>query len=172
MARRATILTVTLAVTAVLLAALGWGLLSASSMSAFQVVGKASPDVRIQGFDGAAYDLAAMRGMPVVLNFWASWCVPCREEAPVLNSAAVEFDNRIRFLGADIQDSDAAGRQYVKDLSVPYPAGPLVRGSYRDFGVTKPPETLFIDRNGTVVAKFIGPLTEHLLHIYISQLKP
>ena len=154
-----------------LMAALWWGLTHAANNSPATLVGHQAPDLAIRTFDDTVFDLAQLHGTPVVLNFWASWCVPCRQEAPVLDAAARSNKGRIQFLGADFKDSDSAARVYEAQINDPYPVGPIIRGSYHDFGVTAPPETFFIDRQGRVISQFAGPLTDKVLAIYISQLQ-
>lgn len=156
-----------------ILAALGWGLVHASSRpDAKSVSGRVAPDLAIQAFDGPTVSVSGLRGTPIVLNFWASWCVPCRQEAPVLNAAARKYAGRVQFLGADIQDSDQAARQFQAEVQAPYPVGPIVHGSYKDYYVTAPPTTIFIDRSGTVVAVVLGQIDSHRLDVYISLLGP
>ena len=156
---------------AVLMAGLGWGLIHPANKAPATLVGKPAPELAIRTFDGRVYDLAQLRGTPVVLNFWASWCVACRQEAPVLAAAANRSAGRIQFLGADFQDSDQAAKAYEAEIKDPYPVGPIIRGSYRDFGVTAPPETFFIDRQGNVISQVAGPLSDKLMTVYISQLQ-
>lgn len=155
---------------AVLLASLGWGLMRATQKAGPTLVGSPAPSLSIQSLDGKRVRLADLRETPVVVNFWASWCTPCRQEAPVLNAAAVKYAGRVQFLGVDIQDSDAAARSYQAQVQSPYPVGPAVEGKYQDWGVTAPPETFFIDRSGVVNSRVIGPLSQHALEIYLSQL--
>lgn len=159
------------AVLGVTMAGLGWGLIHAANKAPATLVGKPAPELAIQTFEGKTYDLVQLQGTPIVLNFWASWCVACRQEAPVLDAGANHYAGRIQFLGADFQDTDSAAKAYEAEIKDTYPVGPIVRGSYHDFGVTAPPETFFIDRQGTVVSKFAGPLTDKLLAVYISQLE-
>ena len=153
---------------ALLLAALGWGVIHPASQGPKSVVGAQAPDITIQSLDGREFRLADLRGTPVVLNFWASWCVPCRLEAPVLAAAARANEGRVQFLGADIQDTDEAARAYEAEIQSPYPVGPITHGSYRDFGVTAPPETFFLDSQGVVVARFLGPLDAGLIDRYLQ----
>ena len=89
----------------------------------------------------------------------------------MLRAAANRYAGRIQFLGIDIQDSDQAALAFEAEFHDPYPVGPIIRGSYHDFGVTAPPETFFIDRRGIVISQFGGPLTDKLMGIYISQLQ-
>lgn len=153
----------------VLMAALGWGLVHATRQS-ISIVGAQVPDLTIQSFDGDRISLRQLVGTPMVVNFWASWCVPCRREAPILAAVARQSTGRAYFIGVDIQDTDAAARAYDAEIKSPYPVGPAVRGSYRDFGVTAPPETFFVDRTGTVVSRIIGPVDSRRMQIYMSQI--
>lgn len=159
------------AVLAVIMAGLGWGLVHPANKAPATLIGKPAPELAIRTFDGEVYDLAGLRGTPIVLNFWASWCVACRQEAPVLAAAAKSHAGRIQFLGADFQDTDSAAQAYEAEIKDPYPVGPIIRGSYHDFGVTAPPETFFIDRQGIVISQFAGPLSDKVMAIYISQLQ-
>jgi cytochrome c biogenesis protein CcmG/thiol:disulfide interchange protein DsbE len=151
---------------------LGWGLAHAFQAAPKTLVGQAAPDLALRALDGRQVALADLRGTPVVLNFWASWCVPCRQEAPALNAAARKYVRRVQFLGADIQDTDKAARAFQAQFQVPYPVGPIIRGSRFDYGVTGPPETFFIDRGGVVISKVLGPMDTHSLAVYLSQLRP
>jgi len=163
--------TVGVAMLAALMAGLGWGLTHPANKAPATLVGNPAPELAIRTFDGRDYDLAQLRGTPLVLNFWASWCVACRQEAPVLAAAAKRYAGRIQFLGADFQDTDSAAQAYEAEIKDPYPVGPIIRGSYHDFRVTAPPETFFIDRQGNVVSQFAGPFSDKLIAIYISQLQ-
>ena len=155
-----------------LLGALGWGLVNASNKLPPNLLGQAAPAMTVAALDGRHLELSAFHGTPLVVNFWASWCVPCRQEAPVLNAAAREYEGRVQFVGVDIQDTDSAARAYQAELMSPYPVGPAIKGSYRDWGVTAPPETFFIDRQGVVVSKILGPVDRQRLEVYVSMLGP
>lgn len=150
-------------------AALWWGLVHAAQQPA-SLIGQQVPGLTIQSLDGEVISLRALRGTPLVVNFWASWCVPCRQEAPVLAAAANSNAGHIQFVGVDIQDTDSAARAYEAEIKSPYPVGPAIRGSYSDFGVTKPPETFFVDRSGIVQGRIIGPVDSHRMEIYLSQI--
>ena len=153
-----------------LLASLAWGLLHASQQQPSSLIGSQVPDLTIQSLDGNLVSLRALKGMPLVINFWASWCVPCRQEAPVLASAAQRMAGKAQFVGVDIQDTDSAARAYEADVKSPYPVGPVIRGSYRDFGVTAPPVTFFVDRHGIVQSRIIGPVDSHRMDIYLVEI--
>lgn len=157
---------------ALFLTALGWGLAHPVRAPAASLAGKSAPALTISSIDGRRVSIADFLGTPVVVNFWASWCVPCRQEAPVLNAAATKYAGRVQLVGVDIQDSDAAARAYQAEIQSPYPVGPAVAGSYLQWGVSALPETLFINRLGIVISRFIGPLSQQVLEVYLSQLAP
>ena len=109
-----------------------------------------------------AVSLASLRGKAVVLNFWASWCIPCKEEAPLLEQAW--RDHRAKglvVLGVDAQDFKGDARSFMKRFGITYPVVHDGKGSTLGrFGVTGFPETFFIDRTGNVVAVEVGPFDE------------
>ena len=153
------------------LAILAWGLTHpALRLASTNLIGKAAPELTIRGLSGGEYSLSQFRGRPVVLNFWASWCVPCRQEAPVLNDAALNNPD-VQFLGIDIQDSEVAAAAYQTQFRSPYPVGPIVSGNYLRFGVAAPPETYFIDGRGVLLARFIGPLDADTLKSFLAQVR-
>src|SRR2546422_11402975 len=80
-----------------LLGSLGWGLAHPANPSPRSPVGKSAPDLTIGALDRGELRLSTFRGTPLVVNFWASWCVPCRQEAPVLNAAARQYQVRSQF---------------------------------------------------------------------------
>ncbi|HXM59044.1 MAG TPA: TlpA disulfide reductase family protein [Candidatus Dormibacteraeota bacterium] len=152
----------------VLLAAMAWGLVHPASAPPDAVLGKAAPGVVVQGLDGRQASLADLRGQPVVLNFWASWCAPCRQEEGPLKAAAQRWAGRVAFLGVDFRDSPDAARATQERVQYPYPVGPAAPGVPAAFGVTAPPETFFLDARGTVVARFVGPLDSGLIDRYLQ----
>src|SRR5712692_3759168 len=151
---------------ATLFASLGWGLLHTAQKQPSSLVGSQVPDLTIRSLDGDLISLRALKGTPLVINFWASWCVPCRQEAPLLAAAANRMYGKARFVGVDIQDTDSAARAYEADVKSPYPVGPAIHGTYRDFGVTAPPETFFVDRHGTVQSRIVGPVDAQKIDVY------
>lgn len=118
------------------------------------------PEKARQSLKDGHIDLRELRGRPVVLNFWASWCNPCREEAPVFAAAARAHREEIVFLGIDIQDITQDAGRFLRALDVPYPS---IRDgsdrSYRAYGLTGVPETYYIDANGRIVGHSAGAVT-------------
>lgn len=111
-------------------------------------------------FADGRISLAELRGTPLVLNFWASWCKPCKEEAPYLAASARAHRADVAFLGLDIQDFTSDARRFLDRLGVPYPSvrdgSPDTYGAY---GLTGVPETYFIDEGGRVVAHAVGAVS-------------
>src|ERR1700694_2055214 len=123
-----------------LLAVLGWGLTHPAVGAAPAVAGRAAPALTVHIFDGGTASIAELRGRPVVLNFWASWCAPCRQEAPVLADAA-RRSTGVSFLGCAIPDAEDPARAFQQEVQAPYPTGLVIDGGYLRYGVTGPPET-------------------------------
>ncbi len=125
------------------------------------VVGAPAPLFDLQTLDGGRVALADLRGAPVVVNFWASWCPTCRDEAPLLAAAAVEYGGRgVRLIGIVYQDSPDAARDFMRQYGLTFPG--LIDPDGRtaiDYGVFGIPETFFIDAAGIVRSRQIGPLT-------------
>src|SRR5262249_55978935 len=153
---------------AVLVAALAWGLAHPANPPADAVLGQQAPDVVVQGLDGGQTSLSGLRGRPVVLNFWASWCAPCPHEEATLKDAAQRWSGRVAFLGVDFRDSPDAARAAQERVGYPYPVGPAASEVPAAYGVTAPPETFFIDSRGVVVARFVGPLDAALIARYLQ----
>ncbi len=117
------------------------------------------PDVTLPPLgEGSQVSLGALRGHPVVINFWASWCVPCREEAPQLESIWRTYRDRgLIVLGIDTQDLQAPGREFIGHYRISYLNVRDPDGSVsRLFGATGVPETFFVGADGRIRGKFPG----------------
>ena len=110
---------------------------------------------------GTPLGTAELRGKPAVVNFWATWCVPCYQEHGVLTRAARALEGRVRFVGVVYEDSEENVMGFVREQGSSYPSLLDDDGktaiAYGIFGV---PETFFLDAGGTVVSKFVGPLDD------------
>lgn len=125
------------------------------------IVGRAAPAFDLETLDGGRLTLAELRGSPVVLNFWASWCIPCREEAPLLTAAARDYEaDGLRVIGVVYQDSAESARDFMARYGQTYPGllDPDGRTAI-DYGVFGIPETFFIDRDGIVRSRQVGAVT-------------
>jgi cytochrome c biogenesis protein CcmG/thiol:disulfide interchange protein DsbE len=110
--------------------------------------------------DGEALAADDLKGKLIMMDFWASWCPPCRQEAPVLAKVYQEYRSRgVEFVGIAIWDDEGEARKYVQRYGITYPNGLDERGLIAiDYGVTGIPEKYFITPEGQVVRKFIGPM--------------
>jgi cytochrome c biogenesis protein CcmG/thiol:disulfide interchange protein DsbE len=148
---------------------------NAASVQSFPLIGHTAPDFTISVWNGAAGEklhLAALKGKPVVVNFWASTCIPCQDESQVLTAAAKRYvPQGVVFVGVDSEDATAEGVAFLKQYGITYPTGPDTTGSIAvAYGVTGVPETVFIDRNGIVTDKFGGALTAKLLDERVARI--
>lgn len=110
-------------------------------------------------------DLRELRGHPVALNFWASWCVPCRDEAPILRTAAERHRGQVVFLGVDVKDLTSDAREFARKYTLNYVS--LRDGSgaktWNNYGLTGVPETYFIDARGRIVSHIPGAVSARTL---------
>jgi cytochrome c biogenesis protein CcmG/thiol:disulfide interchange protein DsbE len=159
---------------------LGWGLLRRQAIGGIAIrtegeVGRVlpgpAPDFAIQRLDGGTFRLAEQRGQVVVMNYWASWCTPCREEAPVLERGSRLYRNRgVVFVGLDTWDTERDARAFLATFGVTYPNGPDPTGAAAiDYGVTGIPETFFVRPDGTIARHWIGPLTDAQLAAFVAE---
>jgi cytochrome c biogenesis protein CcmG, thiol:disulfide interchange protein DsbE len=139
-------------------AILGWRLWQ-TNKSEHRADGTAPP-FEFTTFDGETITLESLRGQGVVLNFWASWCDPCREEAVLLEETwRREKANGIMFIGLDYLDQEPAALKYLQEFDITYPNGPDLRSQVaRRYGIKGVPETFFIDPEGKITDIIIGPI--------------
>jgi cytochrome c biogenesis protein CcmG, thiol:disulfide interchange protein DsbE len=136
--------------------------------------GRAAPEFALPVMEAEdSVRLADLRGHVVVLNFWASWCVPCLAEHPVLTNAAMAYHDRgVRFLGVLYRDAPQNARRWIDRLGgASYPTV-LDEGSRAaiDYGLAGVPETFIIDRDGRIAHKHIGPITDAQLAALLDPL--
>ena len=120
----------------------------------------------LKSVDGSALGLESFRGKPLMMNFFASWCDPCREEMPLINDLAGKAGKEgYAVLGIAVEDTRGAIMQYAQEAKLVFPIAldlnSTVKRAYRIFG---PPATFFIDRQGIIRDVVIGPLTPERAH--------
>lgn len=135
--------------------------------------GKAAPECTLKALTdgGESVSLDQLKGRPVVLNFWATWCYPCEAEHGVLQSAARSYADQVHFVGVIYQDEPTRVSTYLKQRGGAYPQ--LIDNASRcaiDFGVAGVPETFFIDETGRIIDKHVGPLTPDALEQRIGSM--
>ena len=134
-------------------------------------VGSPVPDFEFTALDGSTMSLSARRGDVVVVNFFASWCDPCREEAAALEQTWLGYqDQGVQFYGIAYKDADSKAQAFLDEFNVSYPSTvDTTNRTARDYGVTGVPETFVIDREGLLVHHFLGPITQAQLAREIEQ---
>ena len=126
-------------------------------------VGSMAPAFTLRRLDGpGTVSLASYRGKPVVLNFWASWCEPCKSEAAVLERDWATYRNHgVVFLGVDYHDLNSDARRFVSVHALTFPMLQDGSGSVTGrYGISQVPETYVLNRQGRVVAHLRGPITD------------
>jgi cytochrome c biogenesis protein CcmG/thiol:disulfide interchange protein DsbE len=134
-----------------------------------------APEFTFTTFAGETISLSDLQGNGVVLNFWASWCDPCRAEAALLQAAwQREHNNGIVFIGLDYLDQEHAALAYLQEFNITYPNGPdLQSAAARRYGIQGVPETFFIDPSGEITHLVIGPIiSEAELNTQLSKIRP
>ena len=129
-------------------------------------------DFNLQLFSGGNLELSGLRGQVVMLDFWASWCGPCRDEAPALASVYREYRERgVEFVGVNIWDRPSDAELFLAQQGQVYPNGPDPEGRVAiNYGVRGIPEKFFIDQEGVIVKKFVGPMDPDFLRDTLDSL--
>jgi cytochrome c biogenesis protein CcmG/thiol:disulfide interchange protein DsbE len=153
-------------------AGLGTGQSGPTPVPDYVAVGKPAPDFTGETVDGATLTLSDLRGQPVALNFWATWCVPCAVEMPALESAAARYaDQDFIVLAINAGESPAAVQAFMDEHDLTFPALLDQDGEILDlYAVRYFPTTIWVDADGIVQAEHLGPLTDDLIDRYIAEL--
>ena len=135
------------------------------------LIGRQAPEFTLVLFDGNNISLKDLRGKAVLVNFWASWCLECRVEAPGLEAAWQDHKGKnVVFLGVNIQDKEKEARAFLKEFSLSYPNGsdPNQRVAV-NYGVWGIPETFFVDPEGRITYKHVGAIKPGTITAKISE---
>ena len=138
-----------------------------------QARGEQAPQFRMGLLSGGTLSLEELRGKPVVVNFMASWCPPCRAEMPAFEKAWQQHKDRVVFVGVAVEDTESAAKALVEKTGVTYPVG-LDDGNViaRAYELKGMPTTVFLDPNGAVVKRVTGQVTEGALTFFINLMAP
>jgi thiol-disulfide isomerase/thioredoxin len=155
----------------------GISFVSGNGTAAFYKAGSrpAAPDVSGSTLTGSKLSLGSYRGRVVVMNFWGSWCAPCRAEAPTLEVLSEQYQAKgVQFVGVDIRDSRASAQAFVQNLRISYPSlnDPADEIALAFRGTVPPaaiPSTLVIDRAGHIAGRVIGQATYSSLNRILTQ---
>jgi cytochrome c biogenesis protein CcmG, thiol:disulfide interchange protein DsbE len=136
------------------------------------LVGRSAPAFTVRLMDGEELSLTDLRGKVVFLNFWASWCPPCRAEARMLEASwkAHREAGDVVFLGINMQDREEAAREFLREFGITYPNG--IDGGSRiaiSYGVWGIPETFFLDPAGRITYKQVGALDPEVIHVKLDE---
>ena len=140
---------------------------------ATDVTGQQLPDVEAQSLDGQEVALASLSGRPLVLNFWYSSCLPCRQEMPAFQQVQQAVGDRVRIVGVNPLDSADRARDYAEQIGVTYellrdPDGRVATG----LGIARYPTTVFVGADGTILDTKAGQLSAAELRTRIDELYP
>lgn len=164
--RPRTLIAVAVLTSVALLGLFALGLFVAGQQGQRPQVGRSAPDftIRLYAAHRAGLPeqvrLSELRGKPVVLNFWASWCIPCKDEAPEFEATWRKYSDRVVFIGANWLEVEAAALPYLRQQGISYANGfDLQQQIARAYRITGVPETFFIDREGVLRQIETRPLT-------------
>ncbi len=148
------------------------GLFVNSQLGEISIKEGPAPDFSLTTLDGEELRLSDLRGKLVMIDFWSSWCPPCREEAPALAQTYKDYQNRdVEFIGIAIWDSKDEVEKFVRRYGVTYTNGLDEKGIIAiDYGVKGIPEKFFVDRDGNLIRKFIGPMGAQDLKTILDEL--
>jgi cytochrome c biogenesis protein CcmG/thiol:disulfide interchange protein DsbE len=165
-------------VTSIISVVVGLGLLALLAFAFFSpeggrpLEGDSAPDFSMTLLDGSEVSLSDLHGQVVVLNFWASWCDPCREEAPGLQEVWETYEGKgVIFLGVSHKDAEDASRAFVQEFGLTYLNGTDPRDRIsRAYGITGVPETFILDAEGKIAQFYRGEVRTEELARRLAQL--
>ena len=129
-------------------------------------------DFFLQDLSGKTFHLAEHSSKPIFLYFWASWCAPCRDEAPIIQKIWPEYERKgYLFVGVNVWDSEEKARKFVNEYDINFPIVIDEGNTYIDYGVYALPEAFFLSKNLKIDAKYIGSLSEDQLRGRLDKIK-
>jgi cytochrome c biogenesis protein CcmG/thiol:disulfide interchange protein DsbE len=156
-------------------ALLAWGVLGGRGATAAEPLalrqGRVATDFTLELYSGGTFHLAEQRGKVVLVNFWASWCIPCKEEAPVLERAWTAYKNRgVVFVGVDIWDTPSDARAFMQEYGITYPNVKDPTGEVAiEYGITGVPETWVLNRDGRLVQRWVGAMNDKQITAFLEE---
>ena len=122
--------------------------------------------------DDMIIDSQSLHGQVIMLDFWSSWCAPCRAEAPILSKVYNHYEGEpVEFIGVSIWDNESDVKNFHDQFAISYPVSIDQHGKLAvEFGIKGIPEKLFIDQEGNIIRKFVGPMDEPTLISIIDSL--
>ena len=148
------------------------GTTTATSRSGKELVGKKAPSFVAPKVGGQLVSLENYKNKPLVLNFWASWCPPCRDETPGMERIWRKYEDQgVVILGINVQDGEKEAERYISEFGVTFSNALDLDGSITvDYGVTGLPVTFFIDNDSVVTGRWVGSISEDRLDNWVSNL--
>ena len=143
------------------------------SLTPEPAVGRLAPDIELETLDGLTFSLYGLRGTPVVINFWATWCGPCQREMPALQAAAERYAGRVVIAGVDQGESPEVVARFIQEAGITFPI-PMDR-DFRvgdRYNVKGLPTTFFVDKYGYIRHLWIGEMNSIVLAEGIAKIWP
>lgn len=161
-----------LLIAAPLVGLLLFGLIRDPAARVNPLVGSRFPHFVLPAFSGGTLDTAEFSGRPILVNLWASWCVPCRDEAPILEAIHRTYGPRgLVVLGINVQDTERDAREFLRVFGQTFPTVRDVDGRVAvDLGMTGVPETFLVSRDGIIVRKIVGPITPGMVNDLVREI--
>jgi len=143
----------------------------ANNLSASSLIGLQAPGFELASLTGHSLKLEDYKGIPVVINFWATWCAPCKEEMPVLQDRYKIYGHRFAILAVNFEEEPKDVQPYIEKLKLTFPILLDSQGKAADlYHVIGMPTTFFLDKDGIVRAMYIGTLSEKKLDDYLKKI--
>ena len=148
------------------------GTSTATGRSGKELVGKKTPFFVAPKVGGQLISLEDYKERPLILNFWASWCPPCRDETPGMERVWRKYkDEGVIILGINVQDGEKEAERYISEFGVTFSNALDLDGSITvDYGITGLPVTFFINKKGFVIGRWVGSISEEKLDNWVSSL--